>query len=420
MIYAIFIAGLILRLISLNQSLWLDEATSALAAKMPLGDIFARFLPGDFHPPLYYLLLKLWASVFGFSEISLRMPSVILGVATVYIVCKISKNYYAPLLLATSGLAIYYSQEARMYSLAAFLVGLLVYLYLQKKWLLFSVTLLLLGMTDYVSLLIIPVFWTCGRKFWKKLALSHLPLVFGFVIWSPIFVRQLSQGISLKGSGWWTLLGTATFKNIALIPVKFMFGRISFDNKLLYGVLAVMALCLFGYLLYKAKNAPKILWAWLTVPVALGILISFKIPTLSYFRFLFCLPALYLLIARSKASKYLIYSVVVINLLTSGYYLFNPRFYREDWRGAAGVVGSTKIVFPADSQKEALIYYGKGGQIISVNALSGVEGEFWLSRYVAGIFDPADTVRKKIEDLGYNKASEYNFNGVVFWKYTKK
>jgi len=78
--------GLLLRLISIDQSLWLDEATTALAAKMPLADIFTKFLPGDFHPPLYYLLMKGWGSLFGLSEISLRTPSVIFGILTIYFI----------------------------------------------------------------------------------------------------------------------------------------------------------------------------------------------------------------------------------------------------------------------------------------------------------------------------------------------
>ena len=83
--YLILLVALVLRLVSLNQSLWLDEATSALVVRMSVGDMFARFLPGDFHPPLYYLILKFWVSIFGNSEISLRMPSVIFGVITILI-----------------------------------------------------------------------------------------------------------------------------------------------------------------------------------------------------------------------------------------------------------------------------------------------------------------------------------------------
>src|SRR5687767_8667960 len=139
MIYLILLFSGLLRLISINQSLWLDEATSALVAQMSFSDIFIKFLPGDFHPPLYYLVLKIWAGIFGYSEISLRLPSVIFGICTVYVIYLLGKEMFnkkvgliASLLLATSGLNIYYSQEARMYSLATLLVSLLVYFFIKR------------------------------------------------------------------------------------------------------------------------------------------------------------------------------------------------------------------------------------------------------------------------------------------------
>ena len=431
MIIVILFTALILRLISLNQSLWLDEATTALVAKMPLSDLFTKFLPGDFHPPLYYLIINQWTKLFGYSEVSLRFPSILFGVASVFMVYLIGKEFLdkkvgliASLFLAMSGLHIYYSQEARMYSLATFLVTLACYAFLKKKWLALSLVLLLVGLTDYVSLFIIPVFLLVGYKRWKKVILAYTPLIIGFLIWSPIFIKQLVAGVSVQGTNWWNILGTATFKNTALIPVKFIIGRITFDNKVIYLAVIGITIAIFSYLLFKAKNASKTIWVWLLVPITIGALVSFKIPTLSYFRFLFCLPALYVLLAQGieksgKFKRLFMFLVVMINLICTGYYLMTPRFHREDWRRAANSLGVNKIVFPANSQKEALIYYGKGDQIVSTDQLGKGDREIWLSRYVSEIFDPSDLVRFKIENLGYNKVSEANFNGVVFWKYSK-
>ena len=430
--------GLILRFISLSQSLWLDEATSALVAKMPLTDIFTKFLPGDFHPPLYYLILKLWTSMFGFSEISLRIPSVIFGLGIIYITYLIAKKLFnektailSSILLATSGLAVYYSQEARMYSLAALLVALLVYLFIEKKWIFFSIILVLLGMTDYVSLLILPVFWILGRKDFKKLLLTHVPLILVFGLWSPIFVQQFKSGISITGSSWWQILGTASFKNIALIPIKFILGRISFDNKIFYALVAIFVLVLyFGLLVFNLLRRPlkvrpcKVILGWFVIPILLGIILSFKIPTLSYFRFLFCLPAFYILVAGGieklgKYKKIFLYLVVSVNLLCTLYYVITPRFQREDWRAAAKTIGTDTIVLPVASQGEALKYYGKNSQIVYSENFKGGPKEVWLSRYVWQIFDSSDSAGRKLLNLGYNKVLEYNSNGVVFDKYLK-
>ena len=431
MIFVILLVGFVLRVISLNQSLWLDEATSALVARMSLTDIFTKFLPADFHPPLYYIVLKYWVNVFGSSEISLRIPSTIFGILTIYFVFLITKKlfdsktgYLASLLLATSGLAVYYSQEARMYSMAAFLVSLLVYFYISKKWVGFTTILVLVAMTDYVSLFVIPIFWFASHKDWKKLAVAHVPMAIAFTLFLPIFLKQISAGFAQKGTAWWNILGTSSVKNVLLIPIKFIFGRISFENKIMYFIIAFAAALIFGIALFFAKKASKIIWYWLSIPIILGVLMGFKIPTLSYFRFLFCLPAFYILVARGieKSNKYknfLLISVFIINILSTGYYLFNKKFQREDWRLAAKTIGGSEIILPGNSQKEALVYYGKGNQIETVYDISPSQRDLWLSRYVWEIVDPADSTRKKIENLGYNKTAEYDFNGVVFFRYSK-
>lgn len=431
-IWPILAFGLLFRLISLNQSLWLDEATTALVSKMSFSDIFSKFLPGDFHPPFYYLLMKLWVLVFGTSEISLRIPSVIFGVGIIYFVYLIAKKMFdikaaniASLLAATSGLLIYYSQEARMYSLTAFLVVIAFYLLLKEKWIWFSISLLFLGMTDYVVLLIVPVFFVYKIKDIKKLFLSLLPLLGGFILWSPLFLRQAAGGLSNSGNSWWNILGTLTLKNVGLIPVKFILGRISFDNRLIYAFVAGISVVLFLYLVFRSIKSAKTIMLWLILPMLLGILISIKVPILYYFRFIFCLPALYILAAQGMETtnkKYFwafLFGILFINIFSSGKYLFSQKFQRENWRGASQIIGNDALVMPRNSHEEAIVYYGKASNLTDVGNLTGKEGKIWLSRYVWEITDPSDETRHKIESLGYTKSGEYDFNGVVLWEYTK-
>lgn len=435
MIWIILLAGLALRLISLNQSLWLDEATTAMVSKMPLAEIFTKFLPGDFHPPLYYLLMKGWVSTFGSSEIVLRMPSIIFGLGVVYFVYKIGEKVFdkktavvASLLSATSGLLIYYSQEARMYMFICFLVTAAIYFFVSKKWLIFSILLVAIGITDYIALLIVPVFLIFGGKDFKKVIKSLIPLIIVLAIWSPIFLSQLSGGLGVEKSAWWGILGTLSWKNLALIPVKFILGRISFDNTVLYGAISISSVLAYLYFVLKRplkESSTKILWGWLLLPIIFGILVSIKIPVLTYFRFIFTLPALYLLTAAgitklTGKKLWIVFGTFLsLNIFFTGKYLLNNKFHREDWRGAASAVGSDIVVYPANSQREALTYYGKDKQIVYYQDFVGHEKEIWLSRYVWNIFDLSDNARIKIEKLGYNKVQELNLSGVEFWKYKK-
>ena len=140
MIAIILVVAFILRLISLTQSLWLDEAINVnAAAGLSLKSLILKYSLGDFHPPLFHAILRGWILLFGSSEAVVRIPSVILGTLTVYITYLIGQKLFegktgliAATLIATSPLHIYYSQEARMYALAAFLTSLSAYFFIFK------------------------------------------------------------------------------------------------------------------------------------------------------------------------------------------------------------------------------------------------------------------------------------------------
>ena len=76
-------------------------------------------------------------------------------------------------------------------------------------------------------------------------------------------------------------------------------------------------------------------------------------------------------------------------------------------------------LFVADSNMEAYRYYDSNSKISGPGAMTGDYDQIWLMRYLQPVFDPFDTLRAKIQDAGYNKEGEYDFNGVVVWKYSK-
>ncbi|MGB3020262.1 MAG: glycosyltransferase family 39 protein, partial [Microgenomates group bacterium] len=113
------------RVINLNQSLWLDETTTAnVVMRYGYLDIITKFSPHDFHPPLYYLFVKFWTNIFGYSEIALRMPSVMASMLTGYVIYKLAEGkklgkslaFWAAAFFLFNPLVVYYSQEARMYA----------------------------------------------------------------------------------------------------------------------------------------------------------------------------------------------------------------------------------------------------------------------------------------------------------------
>lgn len=456
--YLILILGFVLRLVNINQSLWLDEAISWQAVSdYNLKDLLRVFLAKDFNPPLYYLVLYFWFKIFPASEIFMRLPSVIFGVLTCFLVYKVYflafKDKKGALLttalLATAPLHIYYSQEARTYSLTTFLVAGAMFFLLKflkdkkNKFLIFnSIFLILFLYSHYLTFLFLPVQWlgfltskiSKDKKIRLKFIIVQLINLCFFLLWLPIFLKQLNIGQQIgASSAWGRVLGQTSWKNIVLLPVKFIMGRTNFLNQFIYGLSAVVLVILFIFILIKARKKALIFWSWLLLPPFLGIIISLKIPVLSYFRFLFCLPVLYLLTAKGimnfkhkKVVFLLSVMLLLINLLFSSRYLFLPRFHRENWQEAIAVLNYKNITYAPvmimDHVRAPFDYYNQQStQIIppSQKELISQKDQVWLIPYTFPMFDPEDKTRIWLQSRGFVRTFEQHFNGVTLEKWQK-
>jgi mannosyltransferase len=119
------------------QSLWYDEGFSVYLARQSLSEITTR-TAHDIHPPFYYYLLHFWILIFGDREFSLRFLSAVFGVLTVPLLWATGRRMLgegagllSAALVAVSPLFLWYSQEARMYTLVTFLCLLSTYLLLR-------------------------------------------------------------------------------------------------------------------------------------------------------------------------------------------------------------------------------------------------------------------------------------------------
>ena len=88
-------------------------------------------LNSDTHPPFYYILMWAWTRCFGTSAWSMRLPSALLGTACIPLVFwlgvltrQTAAGWIAATLMAVNGHQIFWSQVARMFTLACCL-GLL-------------------------------------------------------------------------------------------------------------------------------------------------------------------------------------------------------------------------------------------------------------------------------------------------------
>ncbi len=138
LIFILIVAALV-RFYHLDgSSLWHDEGNTWALVQRGYAEI-ARNAAADIHPPGYYWLLRGWTSVFGISAYAIRSLSAVAGLLLVLVVYAIGKSisakpsvgspvaqgvlpYFALLaawIAALNPFQIYYSQEARMYTLLA-------------------------------------------------------------------------------------------------------------------------------------------------------------------------------------------------------------------------------------------------------------------------------------------------------------
>ena len=126
---AIFLFGAYLRFTLLGrQSLWFDEADIVVRAQRSWSDVLSTFTIQGENGPLYNVVLAAWIRIAGVSEAAVRFPSAVAGVLAIPAIYILGRQIggkqsglLAAGLLAISPYHIWYSQEAKMYSIVALL-----------------------------------------------------------------------------------------------------------------------------------------------------------------------------------------------------------------------------------------------------------------------------------------------------------
>jgi hypothetical protein len=209
---AVLLLGTALRFLNLGrQSLWCDEAWSWLVSQMGFIGIIHL---GDNHPPLYYFLLKISLWILPSSEFGLRLISCIFSIAAMTVMVRfVNRRWghraavYVGLLVALSPSDIYYAQEARMYSLLAFLFVL-------------AFTELVEALEGKPAHLIGWVVANVGLAWTHAYGLLTVSLQVGFVLGYWAWQRLRGRPLAVKSR---PLLGAITVVFLACIPIIVLF-----------------------------------------------------------------------------------------------------------------------------------------------------------------------------------------------------
>lgn len=122
--WSLMLVALLVRVVIIDRrEFWLDESVSGLfAGADSLGELLGM-LRQESNPPLYYLFLFTWEKLYGNSELSLRLPSLLFGLMSVWLMWRVTAQMGGRLLArglaaavgALSPLWVFYSLEARSY-----------------------------------------------------------------------------------------------------------------------------------------------------------------------------------------------------------------------------------------------------------------------------------------------------------------
>ena len=150
-----FIAGFLRTLFIMKPDCWFDCSFSVLITQKPLDYILSGV---DVHPPLYYIILKIWYYIFGNSIMAGRLLSVAISVIFLFTLYYITKRLYGEkigiitlVLASVATTYIIYSIEIRMYMLVCLLILLTYYFFVTQRYRLFTIFFVLSIYTHYYS-----------------------------------------------------------------------------------------------------------------------------------------------------------------------------------------------------------------------------------------------------------------------------
>src|SRR4051794_6605390 len=274
----ITLAGALLRFVTLDvQSYWLDEVATVNVLRHGFGDIFSAISNGESTPPVYYVVAWFWSKLFGTGEVGLRSLSALLGTATIPVayllgreVANRTTGLVAAALCAFNPLLIWYSQEARSYSLMVLLTALSLLALLRV---LDDATPRRLAGWAVVSILAIATHYFAGfligaEALWLLYTLRARALIaVGAVVVAaaallPLALHQRSTGAARFISE------SSVARRLVQIPKQFLVGY----QGPLETVLTIVALLLVAYGVFLMLRAPA--RAWLLAGLAVAAVLA--------------------------------------------------------------------------------------------------------------------------------------------------
>jgi mannosyltransferase len=381
----VILAGAALRFVTLDlQSLWYDEAVTAHLLRMDLGAMLRAIPDSESTPPLYYVLAWLWAQAAGTGEAGLRALPALLGVATIPVVWALARRLggdraalYAAALTAVNPMLVWFSQEARAYSLLALLAACSALLWLRAlesprsgRLLAWGAVAALALATHYYALFLVgpQAIWlalkTPGTR--ARFTALALPVVAALAL-APLALDQRSNDSA-------AFIGESSLlRRLAQVPKQFLVG---YDAPLERLLAIVTAIALLAGVIGLVRLLPRrgevlaltlVTAAALLIPVVLALAGEDHLVTRNV---LAALPLALALagvglaaLPAAAAGRIATAAAAALGLVAVIGVATDSAYQRDDWRGAAramGAAGGDRVVVAAPGALVPLRYYLPG------------------------------------------------------------
>jgi mannosyltransferase len=374
---AITIVAALLRFCNLGkESIWHDEGFSISVAHLSWHALWRVVSTSEANMALYYLLLHVWTS-FGESEVLVRSLSAVAGLLTLPVFFVLGRRMFnsrvaliASFLLATNAFHIYYSQEARGYSLAVLLTTLSSLFFIRGiesrtrwDWVWYVLTATLASYSHFFAWLIIGAQWISLFALsphsvpWRKFVASAVSIG---CLCLPLFAYILRDN-----SGHLDWASRPTFSDFFQ-----MLGEFAGLRFRLLGV--VFSAACFAAVFFAAREWRSLtreferwhfvfLLSWFVIPVLLTFGISQWKPIYADRFLIVCLPAFLLLVSvglsriSPRWAQVIIFLVIAIWTIRC-LWRYETEFEKEDWRSASAYVLSQ------ETRADGLFFYLPFGQ----------------------------------------------------------
>ena len=380
---AITVVAATLRVIQARESLWIDELHTSWVAAGPLSEVAARAGMGN-QSPLFFWLEWVLVRVFGASELTLRLPSIVAGSLLPVLLYVVATRWVrlpvvalaAAALVAIEPFFLFYGTEARPYALVQLLavihVGLLAELTRRPTlWLRigFVVSAALLFHLHYtaallfVADLLIFVIWRYTAKRPGGATIYSVPsfaIDVGLVALTSLPALPNVLGIYERRENWRSFVDIDPPNWMIFMVLPWAASALIIAGD----VLAKAAIRVGRPLSARARRAQRwhiLLLCWLLAPVIVAWLLTrYEVALLFFSRYLVAASPAAILLAASCAglapwrwTRWVIAAALVAaSLVTSGMiarYQREGRFItdrQEDWRGAIAWLNEQRQVEP--------------------------------------------------------------------------